>query len=62
MKSIFEGYIVESRATSEFMEYHDCKWESQDIDDSYLSQVTPLYESPFEGGKKVRVTVEIVDE
>ena len=62
MKTIFEGYIVYRWSTAEFMEYRDCKWDSQGIDDPYHSQVTPLYENPFEGGKKIRVTVEEIDD
>lgn len=62
MKAEFEGYVVASKSLEGFMDYIPCTWESQDIDDSYYAQRTPLYEKPFEGGKKIRVTVEVIDE
>lgn len=58
MKTVFEGYVIPSKTVEDFMEFIPRNWQSQSVDDSYHIQRTPLYDKPFEGGKKIRVTVE----
>ncbi len=59
-----EAFITEqlSGNLSKIFERKDLVWESQDIDDSYFLQVCPLYEKSFEGSKKVKITLEVVDD
>lgn len=59
-----EAFITEhlSENLSKIFERKDSVWESQGIDDSYFLQVCPLYEKSFEGSKKVKITLEVIDE
>lgn len=57
-KTEFIGYIVTSCDVSETFDIHLAQMPDQDIDDSYHKQTAPFYIHAFDGGKKVRITVE----
>ena len=59
MKTIFEGYVVDNLDVGDFMEI---KTNVVGVPDSYMTPSTIMFISGFEGGKKIRVTVEEIDE
>lgn len=53
------GYMCEDFNLDNYIKVHEAKWESQGIDDSCFLPQGMIYTKPFEGCKKVTLTLKV---
>jgi hypothetical protein len=59
---VVEGYVNHYWDALSAMQYTECVWPSQEIDDSYYQMFPAVYTKPFKDCRKIRITVEDIED